>query len=154
MTDVRLPHKLSELAQIALDDVTKVETLPGFQIDMGNWARSYNGGNCHVCAAGAVMVERLGLRNGEGVQNNEQLLERFGYENGAALLAIDALRRGCINDAIRILDSEDPAETWDLCDLDPDCDDHRLSRKVPLYGHQNWRMAMETLVADLHRVGL
>lgn len=60
---VQLPHVLSELAQMAVDDVRKCEALPEkFAIWMGTWFApnmELIGGRCALCAAGAVMANRL-----------------------------------------------------------------------------------------------
>lgn len=156
MAEVLLPHKLSELAQIALDDVLKVSTRPGFEIDMGTWVRSYHAGFCAVCAAGSVAIERLGISKGDSIRENEELVVRFGAHNAAALCAIDALRQGCVDGALKILaDDEDPVATWYELDLESDMDRSELSRSMPVYGDDgSWAEAMSDLIADLQKAGL
>lgn len=164
MTTVQLPHVLSELAQIALDDVIKVEVLPGYRIGMASWhaVDSFSAG-CTVCAAGAVMDRTLGLERETNLDSVHDILKRFGAHNGAALLAIDALRRGAVGEALTILGSEDPEASWyadeEACGDDEDEDElriprHALSRELPQYTEDGWHDAMRELIADLRKAGL
>lgn len=150
-----LPHKLSELAQVALNDLALAESLPKqYRIDMGNWLVQKTSGVCVMCAAGAVMSFTLGeaLRLGERLDHPTRIAQRFG-ENARALFAIDMLRRGWVGSALAIINSDEPEKTWWECD---DQDDHELTREMGEYesGPDGWRDEMNQLVSDLREAGL
>jgi hypothetical protein len=57
-----LPDKLSALIFLALRDLEAVEAQPQtYQVDMWNWHNPRRSGLCHVCFAGAVMANTLGV---------------------------------------------------------------------------------------------
>jgi hypothetical protein len=138
----QLPHKLSVLAEMALDDVVKVEQLNGFVIDMSEFI--IDGGEvCSVCAAGAVMVQRLGA-------TKSNTTEDFGLDNKRALWAIDALRLGLVGKAKQRLTMGNPP-------IDNAADaDHWLDRDLPEYDADcsDWHEAMQVLIDDLREAGL
>jgi hypothetical protein len=139
----QLPNKLSELAQMALDDVLAVERLPNqFVVDMGEFIVE-SGNLCRVCAAGAVMVQRLGATTNSTTND-------FGPHNKWALWAIDKLRMGYVGWALQILKGDERV-AWRREDTD-----HALDRDVPEYSTDSgeWHVAMRSLIADLQKAGL
>jgi hypothetical protein len=54
------PEKLSDLIELALGDLEKVEKDERYRVDMDEW-HSPNPEACHVCFAGAVIVGTLGV---------------------------------------------------------------------------------------------
>ena len=58
----KLPEKMSDVLELALHDIERVETSPQYEIDMTNW-HIYDRitGVCSVCMAGAVMAQTLGV---------------------------------------------------------------------------------------------
>jgi hypothetical protein len=77
-----LPDKLSDLLELALSDLEKVEALPKYKVDMMQWHTSI-GGVCAVCLAGSV------LEYGRNI--SASMLPRPIADK---LLAVDALREG------------------------------------------------------------
>jgi hypothetical protein len=165
MTDVLLPHKLSELAQIALDDTTtKLEPL-GISVNMSAWCRPDRrpGHSCTVCAAGAVMVARLGLDVSKGEAfGHEWLVRDFGEHNALALVAIDSLRQGQVGVALNVLSSKS-FQPWkdspehhdeDFPELWTGADGHALSRQMDDEFGEQWREEMLDLIASLREAGL
>lgn len=161
----QLPHKLSELAAMALDDVVAVHKRPGFMIDMGAWCspgvvRYPHGKNCMVCAAGAVMVQRLGYSGSRSkITNPAEIFHAFGPANGRALLAIDMLRRGNVGWALAVL--TDGESAW-FAGLESS-DAHPLSRDLEDLSRDDtdgdglpplWVDAMHDLVDELVEAGL
>ena len=58
-TDI-LPDKLSDLLELALNDLEKTEKDSNYEIWMGGWhIPSYDRVKCNVCLAGAVMAQTL-----------------------------------------------------------------------------------------------
>lgn len=90
---VALPDKPSELLTVALDDLEKVEQMPGYIVDMAHfhWP-DVNG--CRVCLAGAVIVNRLG---GDPGQHLGPI--KFDDRTAEAMYALDSLRCGFVGDA-------------------------------------------------------
>lgn len=143
----KLPHKLSELARVALDDVVACEREPSrFTVEM-NEAYCAPGegpdGTCWVCAAGAVMVQRLG----RGVSEGEAFPHSFDNHNRDALLAINQLRMGAVGAALARLGRSDEELGHGS---------HELDREMPEYESSgaDWHSAMEILIDDLVEAGL
>lgn len=62
-----LPSKLSDLIKLAVKDLTKVEKMPNYSIDMGTWhdiKSIFNCEICSVCFAGSVMACELHIEFG------------------------------------------------------------------------------------------
>ena len=88
-------NTLWEILEAALEDVRKVEAMPDVVIDMGHWLGPIDqGGLCHACAAGAVMICRLGADKGSEAKPHD-----YGSRVRDRLLAIDSLRCGDVADA-------------------------------------------------------
>jgi hypothetical protein len=98
-----LPRKLSALLRLAVDDALRVESLPGYKLDMNQWvtpAGQVGRGhvntnpdpeNCRVCMAGAVMVNR-GLARPRKAMH--ALPVKMSMETKNRLYSIDSMRRG------------------------------------------------------------
>jgi hypothetical protein len=169
VTDVQLPHKLSELAQIALDDLTTKLEPRGIRVDLNYWCRLERRPqpSCTVCAAGAVMVSRLGLDVARGQSfGHGWLIEMFGEHNALALVAIDSLRQGQVGVALETLETQTfkPWQQAPDCEFDDDGesdpeawhgeDGHALSRRMPEEYCAEWRDGMAQLISDLREDGL
>jgi hypothetical protein len=106
----KLPNKPSELITVALDDLNDAQR-HGRIIDMSVYVenrrvfRRHSGEEdfitlevCHVCLAGAVIVERLRKHD----DDSELMPQSFPDDVAAKLIALDNFRRGlvyrsCIN---------------------------------------------------------
>lgn len=138
---VQLPHKLSELAQIALRDLEACERRPdAFEIDMDLWfcpIGTAERPKCAVCAAGAVMAQTLGA----DINSTHSRAPRdFGEHNSLALRVVDHLRLGWVGVAASTLG---------------DCVEG-LDRKLPPYqsSPEAFKDGMRALIADLKKAGL
>ena len=98
MTD-KLPDKPSELLQLALDDLAKVERSLDYEVDMENWHTPPEGGVCHVCMAGAVMAKTLKVDRFKGYTPHN-------FETGTRkkLRALDIFRTGNLIRALDVLE--------------------------------------------------
>ncbi|HTJ17773.1 MAG TPA: hypothetical protein VL494_13430 [Steroidobacteraceae bacterium] len=146
---VLLPHKLSELAQMALDDVEAIERSGIHGIEMASWCRwDSTGGPCAMCAAGAVAVQRLGLSR--TVVSHVEFYKLFGDHNADALVAVDQLRMGNVGAALLLVEG---SEDWETVN---DSEEHELNREIPRYGIDmaGWHAGMRALIADLREAGL
>lgn len=99
---VKLPNKLSDLLELAVRDLTAVEKLKSYKVNMADWHVVPNesfSGKCEVCFAGAVLARtcKLNKLTDDGYQ--------FVFSRGKALegkmVALDLLRLGDIHQAIR-----------------------------------------------------
>ncbi len=156
----QLPHKLSELATMALDDVVAVSQLPGFKINMAEWYSPRHKA-CTVCVAGSVMVRHLHHTGRKIIGSPVTLVEAFGEANARALLAIDMLRRGAVGSALACLARGDVA--WREALDSSSFDDHPLSRDIDPLNEDDtdrdglpplWVDEMTRLVEDLTEAGL
>lgn len=131
-----LPDKPSALLALALKDLASCEHNPlHYIVNMGVWViqdPEYPSDPCIVCLAGAVMVQSLSITK-TVVHPND--LHALCEADRRKLMALDALRIGEIDDALRQLHLPRPL----AC---PPC------VYVPEYidGATAWRVAMD----DLH----
>ncbi len=135
---ITLPRVMSELLEIALEDLRKCEADPAYDIYMGDWHRPKNG-VCWVCMAGAAMAERLGVSPEEEVSP---------HKCGAympQLAAIDNLRTCDIFDAADDLGIERTPEMVELAET---------YRWYPEYGGDNFYPFYESMLSDLKAAGL
>lgn len=90
----RLPDKPSELIELALEDMAKVEAQPDrYQVHMLQWHAPMLGSRrCIVCFAGAVMAGTLGVPDDLPVDP-----DAFDDDTRAKLLALDAFRQGRVS---------------------------------------------------------
>ena len=84
-----LPDKLSDLLELALDDLEKIEKNPRYGITMSAWHEPLPDGICHVCLAGAVMAQTL-----EVPHNSDITPSLFPDTLSRKLNALDFLRKG------------------------------------------------------------
>lgn len=151
---IELPNKLSELAAMALDDVTELEQRPSeFTIDMEEAYLDPAGpnGTCVICAAGAVMVQRLGA-------SPDHVLFPHSFEPRIhrALEAIDRLRDGSVGAAFVELRAR-VIHPSAMKSFDADYAAAReLDRDMPRYSESTelWREEMQVLIDDLEEAGL
>jgi hypothetical protein len=96
--ELPLPDKLSDLIQMALGDLMKVEQNGNYEIDMNSWHMPRPNNLCRVCMAGAVLARFLKpdeyCSSPEGMFDRDTLLK---------LLAIDLVRVGCLRTAAACL---------------------------------------------------
>lgn len=102
----RLPRKLSELLELALEDLEKTENTPGFRIDMNRWLDNIHG-NCVACLAGSVMVQQFCKPPKEdecAISPIDLYVEQIiSYDDFVRLKALDCLRTGQIRRAYETL---------------------------------------------------
>jgi hypothetical protein len=99
MEKIELPEKLSELIEVALEDLEKVERLPKvYRVEMSTWHRQEEG-LCSVCLAGVVIAMRLGLAPTETLKISSSAPNK----TQKALLALNATRCGAVQDAVLYL---------------------------------------------------
>ncbi len=149
---MQLPHKLSELAQMALDDVTAMENTPGYVVTMGYWHTTRHlKMECGVCAAGCVISRRLGVAADVDLDSADSFADTFGRDNSNALLAIDCVREGRIQQALDCVNGGGVDRWYDVSQ-----DDHDLSREMADYADDRaqWHLDMAELIADLTAAGL
>lgn len=95
--DVELPTKLSDLINLALDDLIKCEEMSDkYKVDMAYYCDNSNSGKCFVCFAGAVMAQTLKC-DGDHL-TTEYLITESKYSN--VIDALDDVRCGCVNYAL------------------------------------------------------
>lgn len=88
-----LPNKLSDLLELAVRDSLKCEAEPArYRLDMGSWHSPGRDGICHVCLAGAVLAQTLGVAADEWVNWTD-------VKGQAKLQAINEMRVGSFDDA-------------------------------------------------------
>lgn len=89
----KLPSKLSELLRLAVADAQEIEKTPGYELNMNEWHTFYDG-VCHVCMAGAVIGNTLGVSDTKTIFS---LFGTFGEETANRLSAIDDMRTGTLS---------------------------------------------------------
>lgn len=103
-----LPMVPSVLLRLALEDLKKCERDPHYKVNMANFLRFEDDGQCAVCLAGAIMAQRLGgemvLRRliHEGMCG-DSLYPVWMGENARQLRAIDFFRTGLITLGLRAM---------------------------------------------------
>lgn len=96
-----LPDKLSDLIELALNDLAEVERDPRYSVEMWDWHEKKED-YCSVCLAGAVMAKTLGVPYGK-----TSFPDYFANEKiERALNAIDRVRIGFVGSALHWLNSE------------------------------------------------
>lgn len=93
----RLPDRLSDLLELALSDLEKVEWDGRYVVRMSTWHTPFDG-KCYVCLAGAIIAGTLG----EEVEAS--LAPRhFDRDTEKKLLVLDLLRLGIVWKALEDL---------------------------------------------------
>jgi hypothetical protein len=132
-----LPDKASDLIEIALEDLEKIEKDPRYRIDMNKWHEPYQGPDgrpvCLVCFAGGVMASRLGIKPTEWACTT-------GPEAGK-LDALDCFRNGDIESAYECLERENPLPDDDVT-ITPYC-----------HYPEDFKSDMRNLAAQLRAAG-
>ena len=141
-----LPRKPSDLIRVAMDDLTKVERLKGYYVDMTTWHQRYRPGDnllntrglCHVCFAGAVMAQTLGSDPDKYITP-----QTFNSDTQYKLSALDSFRCGQVGMAFEEM-GLDPRRGEDF------------NRDVPHYhlDRRGFKLAMRRLIRDLAKAKL
>ena len=102
--------KMGKLLKDALNDLSSVELMPGYTINMGIWHYYYESeDSCFVCLAGAWLA-------GHGRMDRKESLDwvKFDRENeqDRNLMALDYLRGGNIADAFGTFMDRLPDYEW------------------------------------------
>lgn len=134
-----LPEKPSDLIELALADLRKVEKDERYVVNMRDWhAPAPAFGFCNVCLAGAVMAGTLGHSPDECLTPGD-----LGPTLDSKLRALDSLRLGRVRTALDYLGRAfDPDEV-------PDC-------YIPQYSARNpepFHAAMGALAQQLRALG-
>jgi len=104
-----LPKLPSKLIEISLSELRKIESDPRYQVNMNYWHVPLDGGECHVCLAGAVMAGKLRIP-----VDQEIVLCQFSSKLSDKLVAIDYLRQGYVGLAFELLGLEKPSKMREL----------------------------------------
>ena len=129
-----LPDKLSDLLELALDDLETTEKDPRYMIDMGEWHTPTNG-KCMVCLAGAVMAQTIGV----------PLSYPIPVTNNPKFLALNQVRTGHVGFALDLL------ETTSFPGYDPGWFQPIGSYRANPFG---FKQTLRDLVLELREKGL
>lgn len=99
------PAKMSEMVDLCIDDIKKVEASKGYAIRMSTWHSPDSNGLCHVCAAGAIIAKTLKAPKDDGAS------PRLFPAWTGALNAMDYMRSNELLYAIRAFYGAFEAET-------------------------------------------
>lgn len=133
-------YSLSQWAELALDDITKTERSPLYQVDMSLWHKpnSY----CAVCFAGSVMAKTLGADITKKIDPShyDTIIE-------SALLALNHLRSGHVLKAIMVFDGTSRLRDLDAAEYAVDVAEYADDKTI-------WRKDMRKIIKILKVVGL
>lgn len=96
-----LPEKLHKLIDVALEDLRKVEAMPGvYAVDMKSYwhCTPYSKKVCVVCFAGSVMAMSLGVDRSQ--DHGPDAFPRYTRDR---LKALNCIRSGYVSMAIKIV---------------------------------------------------
>lgn len=118
-----LPNKPSDLIEVALSDLRKVETDPRYKIDMDVY-HEVGSDHCHVCLAGSVMAKTLEC-DPEIDATPDGDPDLFSTEDTQKLDALDYFRLGEVADGFEVMAIDlpsgfPPQMTIPRYDLSPD----------------------------------
>ncbi len=152
---------LSDRLQLAIDAMRKLETIPGWRLDMDTYHSTFYNDNgvafCTACLGGAAAVAYFSKYNEFIVSRTEVIAQYIGDERAYELLevltdyeeSIDKLRLGMVSTAYVV------AKGWHRNTLVGDIPEnlYPLSRKIPSYypgmdNHPFYR-TLEVLIIDL-----
>jgi hypothetical protein len=90
------PEKMSELLQMARDDLVKFAATPTCRVDMYTWIEVCDS-VCYACLAGATLIQ-------EGIVERPTIYDHFEHSSLSnewygAVMALDSLRNGNIRSA-------------------------------------------------------
>ena len=91
-----IPDTLGELVALCCDDMDACRADEDYAFDMNLYTAQYEG-KCFVCVAGSYMMKTL------QVDVNAIL----GYDEQEAMQAVDLVRSGCLNSAMRLFHADD-----------------------------------------------
>jgi hypothetical protein len=112
-TEIKLPEKMSDLIDIAINDLEAVEQDPKYEIDMGRWhAPEHSAYKCSVCFAGSVMAKTFNSDRGTLLSP-----DNFTKWNASRLKALDEIRQYDFVDAFdKMYPFEEIPEFMDIFD--------------------------------------
>ncbi len=138
MTD--LPNKLSDLLDLALVDLRRVEADPTYGVKMEFWHCKVDG-CCSVCLAGAVLAKTVGLSIYKQISShNIGELDCYGTKLSVKMQALDDVRRSDVRSALRRMGQDTlnaPSTGY-----------------VPPYGQPGFYEALDAIALKLREVGL
>ena len=104
-----LPDKLSELIRVAVWDLIKTEQMPYlYRINMYAWHDYSDLDNkCHVCLAGAVMAQTIGVPHATMLPDDVIMLNRDDDDEDK-LFALDEIRKGSVGAALSYMMMDSP----------------------------------------------
>jgi len=120
MNTDQLPAKLSELLQLALDDLRKSEADDKVVVDMSYWLRDRElyeetegdlaaPVQCVVCMAGSVMIHTL-----KAIRHITSYPRDYNYKTSGRLRAIDQLRVGNVAAAASLVGADTTISMRDI----------------------------------------
>lgn len=119
----KLPDKLSDLLELALDDLAKTERLPRYVIDMATWhAPMLFSEQCAVCLAGCVLARTVGL---DPMEDVGYMWRSLGDEIGRKTDALEDMRVGDLHMALRNMRQKVPKGLPETIDITPYATDRR-----------------------------
>lgn len=133
-----LPNKLSDLIEVALEDLEKVEKDKRYTVDMQFWhTPTDNFTGCSVCLAGAVIAKSLNVP----IQELSSL-DKFKISIRRKLVALDQVRDSKVGNAIRILKRDSvtvPLEYYSVPSYDED--------------RPGFKKALQAIAKELRKLG-
>lgn len=90
-----LPNELSDLLDVAVQDLVKVERSPRYIVDMCSWYLKETDGPCQVCLAGAVLAKSV-LKEPPVVDIDSIEPRQMRASIRRKMVALDGLRVGNI----------------------------------------------------------
>lgn len=132
-----LPDKLSDLLDVAMRELERVEADPAYRVDMSRWHNPVSG-LCSVCLAGAVLTRAL----------SPDEIFNFSEENAEMtkkIVAIDFARSGSVGTAL-----------WMIGQACADDREFLLARRITPYAVSpaQFRLQMRDLIRDLRGLDL
>ncbi len=146
----KLPEKLSDLIDLALADLRKVEKDDRYAVDMATWheppgaSLDEEATRCHVCFAGAVMAGTLGTMPNVVVLPSDFTSMGDDPHTARRLLALDSVRNGFVEDALRELGAYS---------LPSDVEDHVDVPRYSTHNPEPFHAAMAELAERLRKEG-
>lgn len=135
-----LPEKPSDLIELALKDLAKVERSKRYVVDMNYAFHSGSKDLCSVCLAGAVMAMSLNISPETGQDPDD-----FPPDERDRLNALNSFRMGYVDSGICTMTS-----------LEDDYPDLGMDHPIPKYRQDQlgFKKAMAELAVDLRAKGL
>ena len=100
-TKTKLPDKLSDLLDLAVDDCEKVAKLKTRVLQMNTYHLPLNNGQCAICMAGAIMDRTL-----HAPPRKALIPSDFDADTASKLSAVDGMRLGHLRFANRFDDDD------------------------------------------------